>query len=305
MASPPSTLLKIHSSTPFKEFLNKSTVHSYKQTESATVSSSEIVVQTTPSFRSFQTLHISTTPIIQGSPTISRENISFAASSTSFSQVKTSTKNVSIPLRTTPISQGSSTIFTEKISFDASSTPFLQLKTPIGNDSVLFRTFHVSTTGIIQGGSTISRDKISICTTLFPQTKRSTGYVAVSYSHKSATVSRFVILPCKGHGTRLIPHQSRTSHTYQYSTTDIAVMFNGVESIGVNLTSGRNRSTLSEKVKSCNVLYRALKQRRRGRQRELQKSNRFRLAKQQICTCITFFCTFLCRRCTTTTWKCV
>ena len=301
MASPPSTLLKIHSSTPFKEFLNKSTVHSYKQTESATVSSSEIVVQTTPSFRSFQTLHISTTPIIQGSPTISRENISFAASSTSFSQVKTSTKNVSIPLRTTPISQGSSTIFTEKISFDASSTPFLQLKTPIGNDSVLFRTFHVSTTGIIQGGSTISRDKISICTTLFPQTKTSTGYVAVSSSHKSATVSRFVILPCKGHGTQQIPHQSSTSHTYQYSTTDIAVMFNGVESIGVNLTSGRNRSTLSEKVKSCNVLYRALKQRRRGRQRELQKSNRFRLAKQQICTCITFFCTFLCRRCTTTT----
>ena len=255
MASPPSTVQQIHSSTPFKEFLSKSTVHSYKQTESATVSSSEIVVQTTPSFRSFQTLHISTTPIIQGSPTISRENISFAASSTSFSQVKTSTKNVSIPLRTTPISQGSSTIFTEKISFDASSTPFLQLKTPIGNDSVLFRTFHVSTTGIIQGGSTISRDKISICTTLFPQTKTSTGYVAVSSSHKSATVSRFVILPCKGHGTRLIPHQSRTSHTYQYSTTDIAVMFNGVESIGVNLTSGRNRSTLLEKVKSCPVLH--------------------------------------------------
>ena len=260
MASPPSTLQQIYSSTPFKEFLSKSTVHSYKQTESATVSSSEIVEQTTPSFRSFQTLHISTTPIIQGSPTISRENISFAASSTSFSQVKTPTKNVSIPLRasdtlTTPISQGSSTIFTEKIFFDASSTPFLQLKTPTGNDSVLFRTFHVSTTGIIQGGSTILRDKISICTTLFPQTKTSTGYVAVSSSHKSATVSRFVILPCKGHGTQLIPHQSRTSHTNQYSTTDIAVMFNGVKSIGVNLTSGRNRSTLSEKVKSFPVLH--------------------------------------------------
>lgn len=260
MASPPSTLQQIYSSTPFKEFLSKSTVHSYKQTESATVSSSEIVEQTTPSFRSFQTLHISTTPIIQGSPTISRENISFAASSTSFSQVKTPTKNVSIPLRTsdtltTPISQGSSTIFTEKIFFDASSTPFLQLKTPTRNDSVLFRTFHVSTTRIIQEGSTILRDKISICTTLFPQTKTSTGYVAVSSSHKSATVSRFVILPCKGHGTQLIPHQSRTSHTNQYSTTDIAVMFNGMKSIGVNLTSGRNRSTLSEKVKSCPVLH--------------------------------------------------
>ena len=29
------------------------------------------------------------------------------------------------------------------------------------------------------------------------------------------------------------------------------------------------------------------------------------LAKQQLCTCITLFCTFLCRRCTTTTWKCL
>ena len=35
-----------------------------------------------------------------------------------------------------------------------------------------------------------------------------------------------------------------------------------------------------------------LKQRRRRRQRERQKSNRFRLAKQQLCTCITFFVHF-------------
>ena len=32
---------------------------------------------------------------------------------------------------------------------------------------------------------------------------------------------------------------------------------------------------------------------------------RFRLAKQQLYTCITLFCTFLCRHCTTTTWKCL
>ena len=44
-------------------------------------------------------------------------------------------------------------------------------------------------------------------------------------------------------------------------------------------------------------------QRRRRRQRERQKSNRFRLAKQQLCTCITLFCTFLCRHCTTTMWN--
>ena len=53
------------------------------------------------------------------------------------------------------------------------------------------------------------------------------------------------------------------------------------------------------------TLYRdpELKQRRRRRQRERQKSNWFRLAKQQLCTCITLFCTFLCRHCTTTTWN--
>ena len=35
------------------------------------------------------------------------------------------------------------------------------------------------------------------------------------------------------------------------------------------------------------------------------KWKRFRLAKQQLCTCITLFCTFLSSRCTTTTWKCL
>ena len=42
--------------------------------------------------------------------------------------------------------------------------------------------------------------------------------------------------------------------------------------------------------------------RRRRRQRERQNINGFRLAKQQLCTCITLFCTFLCRRYTTTTF---
>ena len=31
----------------------------------------------------------------------------------------------------------------------------------------------------------------------------------------------------------------------------------------------------------------------------------FRLAKQQLCTCIMHFCTFFCRRCTTTMWNCL
>ena len=42
-----------------------------------------------------------------------------------------------------------------------------------------------------------------------------------------------------------------------------------------------------------------LKQGRRWRQREREKSNRFISAKQKLCTCTTLFCTFLSRRCTT------
>ena len=52
---------------------------------------------------------------------------------------------------------------------------------------------------------------------------------------------------------------------------------------------------------SLTSINKELKQRRRRRQRERQKSNRFRLAKQQLCTCVTLFCTFLSRRCRTTT----
>ena len=44
---------------------------------------------------------------------------------------------------------------------------------------------------------------------------------------------------------------------------------------------------------------RELKQRRR------QKSNRLRLAEEQLCTYITPFCTLLCRHCMATTWKCL
>ena len=42
---------------------------------------------------------------------------------------------------------------------------------------------------------------------------------------------------------------------------------------------------------------------RRRRQQERQKSNGYRSARQQLCTCITLSCTFLSRRCTSTTWK--
>ena len=46
-----------------------------------------------------------------------------------------------------------------------------------------------------------------------------------------------------------------------------------------------------------------LKQGRRRQQRERRKTNRFILAKQQLCTCITLFCTILSGRCTIATWN--
>ena len=48
-----------------------------------------------------------------------------------------------------------------------------------------------------------------------------------------------------------------------------------------------------------------LKQLRRRRQRGWQKSNRVRLARQQSCTWIAFFCAFLCCRYTSATWNCM
>ena len=53
------------------------------------------------------------------------------------------------------------------------------------------------------------------------------------------------------------------------------------------------------------TIIRDLKIRWRRRQRELQKNNTSRLAKQQLCTCISIICTFLCRHCKTTTRKCL
>ena len=48
-------------------------------------------------------------------------------------------------------------------------------------------------------------------------------------------------------------------------------------------------------MNTCIGIKRERKQRRRGRQRKRPiKSNRFRLAKQHLCTCITLFCTFVC-----------
>ena len=56
-------------------------------------------------------------------------------------------------------------------------------------------------------------------------------------------------------------------------------------------------------ITTIGSLLKVTKTARRRRQRDRQKSNRFGLAKQQLCTCITLFCTFLSRRCTTATWN--
>ena len=61
--------------------------------------------------------------------------------------------------------------------------------------------------------------------------------------------------------------------------------------------------TLNQGWFACNCYNKKLKHGRRWWQREPQKSNRLRLAKQHLCTGIAIFCRFLSRRCTTTTWK--
>ena len=68
-----------------------------------------------------------------------------------------------------------------------------------------------------------------------------------------------------------------------------------------------NESFVRSRVMDISELKQRWRRRRRRRrqQREGEKSKRFRLAKQQLCACITLFCTFLCRRWTTTTWKCL
>ena len=93
------------------------------------------------------------------------------------------------------------------------------------------------------------------------------------------------------------------------------VWFSTCYSKQLNSKFSRFRRFVSDKCRRNNIpiwstvvvlryVNRELRQRRWRRQREPQKSNGFKLAKQQLYTCITLFCTFLCRHYTTTTWKC-
>ena len=75
--------------------------------------------------------------------------------------------------------------------------------------------------------------------------------------------------------------------------------------LAFNLTSDHRCSLLRYIINLRHPIDESRELRQRRRRREGQKSYRFILAKQQLCTCITLFCTFLCRRCTTITWKCL
>ena len=79
-------------------------------------------------------------------------------------------------------------------------------------------------------------------------------------------------------------HRTHKSHKYTYTqTTDIwAIFFQICSNLVPRVFSFSNRD---------------LTKLRRRRQRDCQK------AKQQLCTCITLFCTLLCSPCTTTTWN--
>ena len=68
-----------------------------------------------------------------------------------------------------------------------------------------------------------------------------------------------------------------------------------------NISVRENRTTFSDGPLLPEIT--ELKQRRRWKQRERQKTNSFGLKKQQLCTCIMLFVHFFYRRCTATTWK--
>ena len=69
-------------------------------------------------------------------------------------------------------------------------------------------------------------------------------------------------------------------YALQQATTYKAIPFAVIK-------NGCEQDTRPSPQFSCRVVVRRLKQRRRRPQRERQESNRIRLAKQQLCTCIT------------------
>ena len=93
------------------------------------------------------------------------------------------------------------------------------------------------------------------------------------------------------HGTK--------SHVFRSKEFTLTIALNLFSKRGTFCENLRKLKTTTLVGFRC--ISRELQQRRRRRHRGRQKSNRFILAKQQLCTCITLFRTFLYRPCTTTT----
>ena len=74
--------------------------------------------------------------------------------------------------------------------------------------------------------------------------------------------------------------------------------------LSINETQNIARNLFYTTIHRSKVNRELMQRRRRWRQQE-RKKNRLRLAKHQLCTCIRLFCTFLSRRCKTTTWNCL
>ena len=100
--------------------------------------------------------------------------------------------------------------------------------------------------------------------------------------------------------------QMRRLHAYaENGFTPGVLAFIFPNSIFWNVTSGYLADWKLQHLFLFLFDIRELKQRGQPHQRGKTKGNKFKLAKQQLYTCITLFCTFLCRHSATTMWKCL
>ena len=112
-------------------------------------------------------------------------------------------------------------------------------------------------------------------------------------------------LPCAYAGAYVDPVFTSQSYDISTSTRTNLSVFLVLMLMLMSTQSSLAYTCACAYAYACALVKNRLKQRRRRRQRERQKSKGFRSAKQQLCTFIKLFYTFLCRYCTTTTWKCL
>ena len=102
-------------------------------------------------------------------------------------------------------------------------------------------------------------------------------------------------------------------HSYcnSFNLSNVGILFQELNSKGLYLSQQKEKenrrlvfpSSTQHEIRTFHVFVhgKEITVSLRRRQRERQKNSRLRLAKQQFCTCITLFCTFLCCHGTTTT----